>query len=257
MLRALIVVLALANLGYWAWSQGWLVWALGHPGQGEREPDRMARQVRPDSVTVLGDRDARSAMAEAARRARAAADAASAASEPAANASSPQAAAEPPACLELGPLEQAGLNAADRALRALPLPATRWTVRRGERGGSFIVTMGRYTDKPTMQKKQDELRRLGVAFTEIGDAPPLMPGLDLGRYDDRAAANQALAQATQLGARSARVAMLVAPTPVATLRIDKPDAALAERLLALDLLATPAGSARFKPCEPAVATAAR
>jgi hypothetical protein len=263
MLRALIVVLALANLGYYAWSQGWLAMLLGRPGQGEREPERMARQVRPEMVTVLRGNDARSAMADAAQRARTvAAEAASAAS--ASDAAAAAATALPadalpaagavPACLETGPLVQAEWDAAARALRALPLPPTRWTTQRGERGGQFMVTMGRYTDRAALQKKQAELRQLGVKFTDVTDAPPLMPGLDLGRFDDRNAASQALNQLAQRGVRSARVAILVAPTPVVTLRIDKPDAALAARL---DTLGPGAGEARFRPCAAPAAGPAR
>lgn len=255
MLRALIIVLALANLGYYAWSQGWLALLLGRPGQGEREPERVARQVRPEAVTVLRGNDARSAMADAAQRARAvAAEAASAAS--ASDASAPSTPVLPadalpppgaaPACLEAGPLVQVQWDAAARALRALPLPPTRWTTQRGERGGQFMVTMGRYTDRTALQKKQAELRQLGVKFSDVTDAPPLMPGLDLGRFDERTAANQALNQLVQRGVRSARVAILVAPTPVVTLRVDKLDAALAGRLAALDL---GAGEARFRPCD--------
>jgi hypothetical protein len=54
MLRALVLVLLVANGLVFAWSQGWLSPLLQPPGVAEREPERLLQQVRPDSITVLG-----------------------------------------------------------------------------------------------------------------------------------------------------------------------------------------------------------
>ncbi len=54
MLRLLVVVLLLANLGWLAWTRGWLPagW-LPPPGDAaQREPQRVARQVRPDAIVL-------------------------------------------------------------------------------------------------------------------------------------------------------------------------------------------------------------
>ena len=50
MLRALVLVLLLANAAWWAWSQGWLPpSALPFPTEaGQREPQRVAAQQRPE-----------------------------------------------------------------------------------------------------------------------------------------------------------------------------------------------------------------
>jgi len=78
MLRALVLLLLLANGALWAWTQGWLAPALPGPQAGEREPERLARQVRPEQLTVLNPK----AAAQAAQAAPAAAsDAAGPASE--------------------------------------------------------------------------------------------------------------------------------------------------------------------------------
>lgn len=56
MLRALVVLLLLANLGYWAWSRGVLpaAWLPPPPDSGaQREPQRQAAQVRPESIELL------------------------------------------------------------------------------------------------------------------------------------------------------------------------------------------------------------
>lgn len=50
MLRILVVLLLIANGLYFAWSQGWLG---APPRQAEREPQRLAAQVAPESVAVL------------------------------------------------------------------------------------------------------------------------------------------------------------------------------------------------------------
>jgi hypothetical protein len=50
MLRILVALLLLANGLYLAWAQGWLGTP---PRQAEREPQRLAAQVAPGSVTVL------------------------------------------------------------------------------------------------------------------------------------------------------------------------------------------------------------
>jgi len=53
MLRALLLLLVLANLGVFAWSHGWLepIWVA--PDQAEREPARLSRQVNAEAVRVL------------------------------------------------------------------------------------------------------------------------------------------------------------------------------------------------------------
>lgn len=53
MLRLLVAALLLANLLFFAWSRGWLDQVIGVPAQGDREPQRLASQVRPELVRLL------------------------------------------------------------------------------------------------------------------------------------------------------------------------------------------------------------
>ena len=53
MLRALIVALLLANLAFFTWTQGWLDAVVGVRAIGDREPERLQRQVRPDLIRIL------------------------------------------------------------------------------------------------------------------------------------------------------------------------------------------------------------
>ena len=63
--------------------------------------------------------------------------------------------------------------------------------------------------------------------------PDLAPGLSLGRFDSRAAADKALEQLTQRGVRTARVVTLSRAGDARMLRIERADAALAAQLAAL------------------------
>jgi hypothetical protein len=58
MLRAVVLVLVLANAVFFAWSSGWFDGIAGLSSRGEREPERLQRQVRPDAVRVLPARAA-------------------------------------------------------------------------------------------------------------------------------------------------------------------------------------------------------
>ncbi|MDE2298159.1 MAG: hypothetical protein KGK18_08320, partial [Burkholderiales bacterium] len=53
MLRALVLTLLLANVAFYAWTQGWLDAVVGVRATGDREPDRLAQQVRPEIVRIV------------------------------------------------------------------------------------------------------------------------------------------------------------------------------------------------------------
>ena len=56
MLRLAVIVLLLANAGYYAWSQGWLhSWGLAPVEQSE--PQRLAQQIRPETLRILQARE--------------------------------------------------------------------------------------------------------------------------------------------------------------------------------------------------------
>lgn len=99
MLRLLITLLLLANLGYWAWTQGWMgTWVATSP-HGDRDPARLDRQVDPQAIVVL----------------------------PAGAASRPAAAVRAlPSCIEAGPYDGLQVEAAEAALFS-QVPAGNWT----------------------------------------------------------------------------------------------------------------------------------
>ena len=202
MLRALVVLLLLVNLAFYAWTQGWLDGMVGARSIGDREPERLARQVRPEMVRLLP------------------AGAASAAA-PAAS-----------ACLEAGPFSDAELAPAQAAATAA-LPGGGWVAVKTEQPGTWIVYLGKFANGEAVSKKEDELKRRKLAYEEIRDNPALAPGLSLGRFDTRAAASRALEQFAQQGLRTGRVVELVAASSRHVLRIERADPALAAALTAV------------------------
>ncbi len=202
MLRLLVVVLVLANLGFYAWTQGMLDNVVGARSQGDREPDRLARQVRPETIRVLPPASA-VAVAEA-----------------------------PPACLEAGPYTPAQIAAAESVLQTV-LPPGSWVDVKTETPAVWIVYMGKYSNREAMKKKADELKQLKISFEEVRNNPELEGGLALGRYENRAAAEKALADVTQKGVRTAKVATLSQPVVLHRLRVERADATLQSRLTGL------------------------
>lgn len=55
-LRLLVVLLVVANLGYWLWSRGDLAgFGMAPASLAEREPQRLARQVHPEWLQIRKD----------------------------------------------------------------------------------------------------------------------------------------------------------------------------------------------------------
>ena len=220
MLRTLVLALVLANAGYCAWTEGWLDTFIGTRANAEREPERLTRQVQPESVQILPSPQATPG----------AAPATTAALSPAPAAAS--AATEPLACLEAGPFSATELGAATSAVQAA-LPAGAWADVKTDKPGAWLVYMGRYGDRELLAKKKEELGRIKLAFEDVRNAPSLEPGLSLGRYDNRAAAEKGLAQFALRGVHSAKVVELNPGSTTHLLRVDKADATLITLLAGL------------------------
>ncbi len=98
MLRALLLLLVLANVGIFAWSRGWLEPMWVSPDHADREPARLSRQVRPEAVRVL----------------------------PAASEAASRAQAQAPRCVEIGPFGLVDAAAAEAVLEAGGLQPGSW-----------------------------------------------------------------------------------------------------------------------------------
>jgi hypothetical protein len=244
MLRWALILLVLANVGYFAWTHGHLD-GLGLAPVEQREPQRLTKQVAPEVLRLLngpkGTPDPDNAAAAA--PANAAAPVPPAASSGSATTAAPAAPVgetpapkpvAPPAMATPAPAVVAGngpracwlaagfTEAQTELLRAelalLGLPASQWQLAETRSGGRWIVYMGRYDNTEQVERKKAELRGLGVTFREI-TAAGLAPGLALGTYSTEAAARQALQKTEQDGVRTAKVAQERAESVSFTLRL--------------------------------------
>jgi hypothetical protein len=235
MLKTLVVLLALANLAFFSWTQGWIDGPAGVRARGDREPERLNLQVQPEVVQLLPAQAAKAASAPLV------------APPPAAPASIPAAPA-PLACLEAGPFSGAEVAAAEAAVRAA-LPEGSWTSVKSSRPGLWMVYMGKFKDREEQVKKQEELRTMKVEYDDLRSPPELLPGLSLGRFEERANAVNALEKFSLRGIRTAKVIEVRMPASTVLLRVDRAGPALVAQ--ATGLASTALGKG-FTPCSRAV-----
>jgi len=213
----LVVLLLAANLGWLAWSQGWLR-VLGLAPQAQTEPERLQRQLRPEALKLSP-------------AGRASAPPAPAASAPAAAAPQAQAATEPAdgVCLQAGTFDDRQLEPLRRAAAALP--AGSWRIDPVQVPGRWMVYIGKLADASAVSAKRAQLRRLGVDSDRPG--PGMEPGLSLGRFSSQEAADRGLEKLIRQGVRTARVVPERRETPAYVLRLPRADAALRQQAGAL------------------------
>jgi cell division protein FtsN len=217
MLRLIVLLLLLANGGFYAWSQGLLLpWGLGPLQQSE--PQRLQQQVRPDSVRILRPDELRRTEAQVAQAPR------------------------PPECLASPALEEAQLAPLRTALESWP--AGSWTLEPVVEPARWIVYMGKYAGVEQVARKRAELRQLGISFEALTN-PELEPGLSLGGYASEAAANQQLQVLADRGVRTARVLQERPEQRGQRLLLPVVDDNLRPRL---EDLRTPLGSKALRPC---------
>ena len=183
MLRLAVIALLLANAGYYAWSHGWLrSWGLAPVEQSE--PQRLERQIRPETLRILQARETPPVAPLGATEA------------PVAAAPAPS-----PVCLLAGPLDQRQTDAVRAAAAALPQGS--WSLESTPIPGRWMVYMGRFSDDEALDKKRAELRARKVDFDRAGGTLEL--GLSLGRFSTEEAAQRGLTALNAQGVRTARV----------------------------------------------------
>ena len=213
-MRALVALLLLANLAFLALAQGWLLPLVGLSTHQQREPQRLAAQLQPETVRVV------------------AAEGTAAAAPASAAAPAASAAVAEPICLQAGPFDAAQASAVEAMLAQAQLPAGSWRRLPADAAGDWRVQLGGFADAAALQAQREELRGQGIE-TEVLAGDAATPGaLLLGRYADRASAEAALARWRGRGLSEAE---LSAPgLLLELLRIDRADPALQERLQALN-----------------------
>src|SRR5512140_67147 len=218
MLRLAVLLLLLANAGYFAWSQG-LLRAVGlAPGQTS-EPQLMQRQIKPQALRILRDDEVRGFERQPVAQS-----------------------GVQPECMLAGPIDEAQIAGIKQVLQ--PWPAGSWSLEPAAATAAWIVYMGRYDNKEQVARKQAELRQIGVRFEPLPD-PALEPGLSLGRYATEAAAGEQLQALAQRGVRSAKVVPAQAETHEQVLKLAVVDDTLRPRLQELRPVLN---TIKWRPC---------
>jgi hypothetical protein len=201
MLRWVIVLLVLANAGFYAWTQGHLT-SLGFAPSEQREPERLQAQMRPEVMRLLNAPEPPAPAAVSAPPVEPSNPVPSA-PETAPDTRSTETAVPPTACWLVKGFKTEQVEALEKQMFDLALPKGSWRIEEVNSGGRWVVYMGRYKDE-LLDRKKDELRELKVEFRTLTEAP-LGPGLALGTYSSEAAAELGLKDVLKKGVRSARV----------------------------------------------------
>ena len=212
MLRLFVLALLLANGAYFAWSHG-LMRGVGFAPFDPSEPQRLAQQLRPESLRVLKPEEARRL------------DAAPPTLAPVL----PVPVAE---CLQAG-LFDAPQAEALRGKLLSSLPVGAWLLEPAVEPARWIVYMGKYPNAQALAKKRSELASLNLRFEPLIN-PSLEYGVSLGLHQTQAAANTQLANLTRRGVRTARVVQERAELRGTVLKIPAADDAVKARLEAFE-----------------------
>jgi hypothetical protein len=199
-MRALFLLLLLANLAFFAWAR-----YLAQPDPGT-DPQPLARQIDPQKLRIVAPPLARKTAAAAA----------------------PSAA--PGVCVEWGSFTLADVPAARKLLQPLAL-GNRVSERQVEETANWWVFMPPQGDRQGAQRKAAELRALGVDdFFVVQDDESYRWAISLGVFRNEAPAQARLAALRTKGVRSAQVGARVMQVPKVWLRVRDVDAGLRARL---------------------------
>ena len=222
MLRLLLAGLIVLNALFFGWTQGWLDEIVGIKARGDREPERMARQLHPESVQLLPP-SAQAPMAVAATQR---------------------------ACLTLGPLEgDAALAAAVQALAQAGVTPENWKEQTSEPPGeiqkTWVVATIRLTSKDFLARKEATYKSLKIPYEFLSGPADEQPTLVLSRHPSEKAAAAALENFSQRALKGLRILPLQSAVRRHSLVFAEADAGLQAKLLALT---TAAADLDVKPC---------
>lgn len=191
-MRALFLLLVLANLAFFAWSR--------YGGPADADPAPLSRQIEPERLKVIAPGDLPPPV--------------SAVKKPTAL-----------ACMEWGSFSVADAPRAEQALEPLGL-GQRLTQRRAEEVAGWWVFIPAQGSRQAALRKAAELKGLGVDeyYIMSDDA------LSLGVFRSEEAAQARLAALRAQGVRSARVGTRDTVVPKVWLQVKSVDAPLQARL---------------------------
>ncbi len=228
MLRAVVLVLIVLNALFYGWTQGWLDDVVGIKAQGDREPERLTRQIHPEQVVLLP------------------------AELPASSSSSAVVAAPALACLSLGPLDgDTVLASATQALTQAGITPGQWRDLVSEQPGvmqtTWAVATIRMPNKDFQVRKEATYKSMNIDFDHLSSPASELPTLVLSRHATEKAATAALDALSQRALKGLRVLALQTPVKRHRLVFAEADAQLQAKLSGLAL------APGLKPCAIAAA----
>ncbi len=224
-MRFLLFVLVVVNLLVWAIGSGWL--GAGLPGQSR--VDRVMPPLAPEAL----------------RAAPGSADVPPAQLSTAPALAAPAAQALAPACVQSPPLDGETLKRVDAAMADLNLGGRLSRLAEAE-GQQWAVLLGPYVDRPTAERKREEISKLAVRdFAIVENVRGRY--VSLGVYSSRANAQARLDEVSKKGVTTARVDNRALQGSRTVLQVREVDASLKEKLDALGSLPAGAGWTECKP----------
>jgi hypothetical protein len=212
--RALFLLLVLANAGFFAWSR------YVSPPDAAADPLPLTRQIEPEKVKVVTPNEIP-------------APAPAPAKTPTANAApaaTPTATPVALKCMEWGSFTIADAPRAEKALEPLAL-GPRLAHRRTEETAGWWVFIPPQGNRASAVRKAAELKALGVdEYFIVQEAGPYRWSLSLGVFRNEDAAQARLAVLRTQGVRSAQAAPRELVVPKVWLQVKNVDAPLQARL---------------------------
>lgn len=216
-----LALLVLANCSLYACNAGYL----GADSSVGREPARMATQINPQAIRLLGSPGQLASVPEAGKAEAAGSPVPTvplvappqteqaAAAEMGVTTTSVAVPTAPLQCIEIGNFDVADARRFDQQIAVLALGErlVRRSVQEIER---YIVYIPPLADKESAERKAGELRRLGVNdFYVFNENTALRWGISLGVFKTAEAARVQLATLAQKGVRTAKVSPRPAAVP--------------------------------------------
>jgi hypothetical protein len=202
-MRALFLLLALANVAFFAWTR------YGSPPHAGADPLPLTRQIDPEKLKIIAPAEL--------------------SSFPLRQKPAPAAVALKP-CLEWGAFTLADFPRAEKALEPLALGA-RLGQRRSEETAGWWVFIPQQGNRQRALNKAAELKALGVEdYFIVGEESDLRWALSLGVFRTEEAAQARLAALRNQGVRSAQVGSRETVVPKIWLQVKGVDPALESRL---------------------------
>lgn len=208
-MRALFLLLLLANLGFFAWAR-----YFGGDGE-QRDPRPQQQQIAADQVRILSAREL--GAPEAVKP----------------EAPKPAAEAEPRACVEWGSFTVTDTARAEKALEPLALGA-RLAQHRIEETAGWWVYIAPQGNRQSAAKKALELKNIGIEdYFVVLEEGRWRSAISLGVFKSEEAANSRLAMLRAKGVRTALLGRRDTQVQKVLFQVRGVDAALAARLAEL------------------------